>query len=296
MRYATVTALILAGGLSACGGPQPEAPGEPSGQAELAEASEPPVNAAPAGNTDGAGEAAEVQPERAGQAGDAPFELKNIARDGQAATVSVSYADGISEFDPRLARRIAETSMQSLESFETEAKAMGAGAGGNSPAHSLGINWRVTYRGDRVISLVRDVSYYTGGAHPNATASTLIWDRERGGELGLADLFGSEEVAYGVLLEPVRERLTEARSVRNEMMGATREELRRDVEDAVSREAGSLSRLGIAAGDAGNTGLVVIFPPYEVAPYAEGSYAITLPARVFRDDVIAPYRSIFEPR
>lgn len=284
MRHSTASALFLATVLTACGGSSSDETAAPPASAELS--SEPPA----------ASPAPAVQPESAGPDAMEPFELRNLARDGQAASVSVSYAPGISEFDPRLARQIAESSETMLETFEEEAGSMGAGQGGSAPPHSLGINWRVTYRGEAVISLVREMSYYTGGAHPNADISTLVWDRTRGKALAAADLFGSEDVAYRVLMAPLRERLTEARAARNDMGGLALDDLRLDVEDAVNREAGSLDRLGIATGDADRPGLVVFFPPYEVASYAEGSYVITLPADLFQEAVADTYAGIFARR
>ena len=296
MKHLPFAALFIAAMLAACGSPQSGDTTDPAGEADLA--------ATPAGDTGEPGSdsgedgEATAQPASESPAASAPVELRNTARDGTAASVSVTYDPAIAGYDARLSRRIAEASEKDLDAFEAEAKAMGAGQGGNAPAHSLMIDWRVTWRGTDVISIVRDVSYYTGGAHPNAAVSTLIWDRSEGRELGLADLFASEEAAYSALLEPVRARLVAARSERLGMSGMSERDLRLDVEDTVSRDAGSLDRLALSAGeDASLAGeLIVFFPPYEVAPYVEGSYVIAVPAGTFRDDLAEPYQAMFAPR
>lgn len=291
MRQTSLTALLIAAALGACNGSQSDAPGETPAQAETR-----PVDPA----TPEAGEQVESPPTvRAESAEDDtpdPVELRNLARDGTAATVSVTYDPAIEGFDPRLARRIMEASEEALQEFEAEAEAMGAGQGGPSPSHFLDISWHATWRGETVISLLREVSYYTGGAHPNASLSTLIWDREAGRQIGAGDLFAGEEAAYDALLGPLRARLVEARGERLEMGGLSTDELRGDVEEAVSREAGSLDRLAISSGENGAAnGITVYFPPYEVAPYAEGSYVIDLPADLFTDALVPPYSAILTP-
>ncbi len=296
MKYLPFAALFVAAMLAACGSPQSGDTTDPAGEPDLA--ATPAGDAGEPGSDSGEDDEATLQPASDPPTASAPVELRNTARDATAARMSVTYDPAIAGFDARLSRRIAEASEKDLDAFEAEAKAMGAGQGGNAPTHSLQIDWRVTWRGEEVISLVRDVSYYTGGAHPNASISTLIWDRSEGRELGLADLFASEEAAYRALLEPVRARLVAARSARLGVSGMSARDLRLDVEDTVSRDAGSLERLALSAGEDASQagGLIVFFPPYEVAPYVEGSYVIAVPAGMFRDDLAAPYREMFAPR
>lgn len=115
-----------------------------------------------------------------------------------------------------------------------------------------------------IVSVVLDVSvFYAGAAHPGHYAVTLVWDAERGRALSLAGLFrrGSDWL----------------------------EALAAQTEPALERELGEMADRGWIAEGAGPTaenyarwalveeGLLVLFDPYQVAPYAAGPQAVTIP-------------------
>lgn len=115
-----------------------------------------------------------------------------------------------------------------------------------------------------IVSLVLDVSvYYAGAAHPGHYALTLVWDAERGRALTLAELFRPGT--------------------------AWLETLAGETVPALEAELGEMADPGWIAEGAGpdpanytrwalvEDGLLVLFDPYQVAPYAAGPQGVTVP-------------------
>lgn len=115
----------------------------------------------------------------------------------------------------------------------------------------------------RLVSVKLDVSVFTGGAHPNHWPETMVFDLTDGSRIGLGDVFINPRAALTEL----------APTVRNVLAGT--------LGDMFSPEM--LSR-GTAPrpdnyGDfiLNNQGIAFFFAPYQVAPYAAGEQAVTLP-------------------
>jgi len=114
-----------------------------------------------------------------------------------------------------------------------------------------------------LLSLVLEVSvYYAGAAHPGHYGTTLVWDAERGRALTLAELFRPG--------------------------AAWLEALARETIPVLEAELGEMADPGWIAEGAGpdpanyarwalvEDGLLVLFDPYQVAPYAAGPQAVTV--------------------
>lgn len=141
-----------------------------------------------------------------------------------------------------------------------------------------GREWSSTFEADGsvawveppLLSLILDVSvYYAGAAHPGHYAITLVWDAERGRALRAAELF----------IEGV------------DWPGA----LSRVAVPALERDLGEMADVAWIAEGAGPSarnferwalvedGLLVLFDPYQVAPYAAGPQAVTIPREALAD-------------
>lgn len=125
-----------------------------------------------------------------------------------------------------------------------------------------------------ILSIVLDFSvYYAGAAHPGHYAITVVWDAGRGRALTTRDLFSATSDWEQVLSRetiPVLER-----------------DLGEMADSAwIAEGAGPLpenfSRWALV-----EEGLVLFFDPYQVAPYAAGPQAVTIP-RAALADVAAP--------
>lgn len=120
------------------------------------------------------------------------------------------------------------------------------------------------------LSLILDVSvYYAGAAHPGHYAITLVWDAARGRALEPADLFrrGADwPAALSRAAIPALERDL------GEMADAAW------VAEGAGPSAQNFSRWALVA-----DGLLVLFDPYQVAPYAAGPQAVTIPRAALAD-------------
>ena len=119
-----------------------------------------------------------------------------------------------------------------------------------------------------IVSIVLDFSvYYAGAAHPGHYAITVVWDAGRGRALTTDDVFraGWEEVLSREAI-PVLERDL------GEMADPTW------IAEGAGPLAENFSRWALV-----EEGLVLFFDPYQVAPYAAGPQAITVPRAALAD-------------
>jgi hypothetical protein len=125
----------------------------------------------------------------------------------------------------------------------------------------------VTYHSPGYVSYVYSVYADTLGAHPNGTYMTFVFDN-RGERVALAQLFPANPNWLEELSHKVSEEVVVQMKVR------TRES---DVSsmffpEGVAPQEGNFSNFALD----GDT-LVVMLPPYQVAPYVMGSFTVRVP-------------------
>ena len=185
---------------------------------------------------------------------------------------------------PALHRRLFDEEVAAARKFVAEAKAERAAVGFDMPPYGLQVAWRVSAETPRLLSLVREVSSYTGGAHPNSGSTTLLWDKRAGRELDKSALF-ADAAARPRLEAELCDALKAAKAERGGV------ELTGDVWSCPRWNDLTLALSPGAGGRAG--GVVALFSPYEVGPYAEGAYDVTLPATAVRAAVAPEFRAEF---
>lgn len=118
--------------------------------------------------------------------------------------------------------------------------------------------YEVTYANPRLISVVFSIGTFTGGAHPNSGRSSLIFDLAAGHPLALADLVDNPEHAIDEVSRRCRA------EAEKEDWGLF------DDPDfpAVVKDVGSWA--------VEKDGIMILFDPYAVAPYAAGSHECRL--------------------
>lgn len=121
-----------------------------------------------------------------------------------------------------------------------------------------------------ILSVVLDVSvFYAGAAHPGHYAITLVWDADRRRALTTDDVFGAGSAWAEVLSKAA---IPALESDLGEMADA----------DWIAEGAGpdpvNFTRWALV-----EEGLIVFFDPYQVAPYAAGPQAVTIPRAVLAD-------------
>ena len=107
----------------------------------------------------------------------------------------------------------------------------------------------------------------------------------------MADLFADAEDGERALGEYARRELVARRSAKRPLDDA---ELRR-LKDGTAPRPENYAVFAIdGEGARPARGLVLIFPPYQVAPYADGAVEVAVPSPVFRDLLRPAYRAAFE--
>ena len=139
-------------------------------------------------------------------------------------------------------------------------------------AHSHLERWQRITSTPRFLSLSSEIGTYMGGAHGMQSFDTLIWDRNHAVRLKPLDLFTSSEAFDRAAKDDLCAGIERAKAAR----GIT-----------WSREPGTPfadcpipSAQTIWLGSSGGRyldRLTIAIGPYEIGPYAEGSYKINLP-------------------
>lgn len=150
-------------------------------------------------------------------------------------------------------------------------------AGGTFFPHSYRREWQSAGRTPRLLSLYARNEFFTGGAHPNSIFASLLWDREREQEIAPHDLLADPAAALA--------RLTPAYCATLDRMRADKRGLRlplqRDGDDDWMTACPALADQVVVPADRDGDGrfdrILILIPPYEAGPYAEGAYELVLP-------------------
>lgn len=147
-----------------------------------------------------------------------------------------------------------QTNIENLTSEEIEMYGLGDGR-----TYGLWISYEETIS-SHYASYVVAVSTYEGGAHPNTGYISFVYD-EAGKQIELSDLFKSDAAYLQRLSEISRQQL------------ATREFAAADmIAFGTEPTPENFSTFFIT-----DAGLVLVFSPYQVAPYAAGEQLVTIP-------------------
>lgn len=146
----------------------------------------------------------------------------------------------------------------------------------------------------------------TGGAHPAPVEGTFVYDRKARRMVTLDDLFAQPDAARQALAAFARGVL--ARRLLSDMQkpgGASASEVRnwytnmqQMLDYGTKPSKVNFSLFVVRAGasvDAPSPGLTLVFPPYQVAPYAAGTQTVDVPASVFARFLTPGYRGAFAP-
>ncbi len=196
------------------------------------------------------------------------------------ATVKLTLAKDLTRW-PALHRQLYELEVPELRKFAAEAKVQRDGMKGQDyqpPAYAREISWSLAAASPRLVSLKQTWYENTGGAHPNHGYGALLWDTGSKRPVRPEDLFLSGSDAA------IDKALCDGLAAAKAKKGAGDWD-RQAWPCPKWREAEFVLAPSTQAGRFG--GLTFLFDPYEVGPYAEGEYEVTLPWALFRG-VLAP--------
>lgn len=261
-RLALAAALALAVALAACNRDR-----EP--------AETPPTPAPEAG--------AEVTPAEAG----APmsYDSKN-----QYADVMLTLPDVIRS-QPDLHAQIYAASVEDLRRFTEGAQADRTEAGGDEgrPPYERKIVYAAGAETGKLLSLSQEAMEYAGGAHPNTTFGAVLWDKAMKRQVPLrslfrpgADMSGLDQALCAAVNAAKKARVPDAEPVTldGEMWSCPR-----------AATTPFILALSSTPGKAG--GLTFLIGAYQVGPYVEGAYEVTVPLSAFRALLAPAYADEF---
>lgn len=189
-------------------------------------------------------------------------------------------------FREDLAKARAEAQATALDGRKTA-----HGPGWQFHPHEFARRWTSAGATPRLLSLAEDTSFFTGGAHPDSGVDSLLWDRQLGREIGVADLFDPPtrfaelfSIAYCQALDFERERRRGGARLPGEF-----------------NDCPNLSDLALVPTDADHDGrfeaIHFIASPYVAGPYVEGRYDVAMPINAAALAAMKPaYRASFVSR
>ena len=151
-------------------------------------------------------------------------------------------------------------------------KAAAEKAGFPYRAHSHLQTWQLVSNTPRFLSLSAEIQTYTGGAHGMTSFATLLWDRNRARRLQPLDLFTSGEAFDAAIREPFCAGIKRAKAakgiVREEELGSP----------FANCPPASAQTVWIGSSDGRYLDrMTIAIAPYEIGPFAEGSYKVNVP-------------------
>ncbi|MDO9367664.1 MAG: DUF3298 and DUF4163 domain-containing protein [Sphingopyxis sp.] len=138
--------------------------------------------------------------------------------------------------------------------------------------HSYAQTWQRVTGTPRFLSLSAEIQTYSGGAHGMTNFATLIWDRNRRRQLTPLDLFKNGEAFDAAIRDRFCTGIKRAKAAK----GIVAEE----APDSPFAKCPPASAQTVWLGSSDGRyldRLTIAIAPYEVGPFAEGSYKINVP-------------------
>ena len=133
----------------------------------------------------------------------------------------------------------------------------------------LDVGYSIEYAYDDLVSLSFGEDTFAGGAHPNHDFFTITYDLKQGKQLRLADLFKPGANYLKVIADYCA---TDLRARKDPDSGENRGLATDIFADGVKPTAENFQDWAIT-----KKGLLILFPPYQVASYADGPQSVIVP-------------------
>lgn len=199
------------------------------------------------------------------------FKEKKIAENRKNYSIEISY--------PLMALSKYPTGLEKFNSlihnyFQSQVKEFrddyreGESAGVTDVPWSLYYSYEINYKSASLVSILFTGSNYCGGAHPSPVFYSVNFDLEKGRIVAVKDLFRKGSGYY--------EKLS---------VLCIRELKKRDISSSseLINEGASSRAENFDCFYFKSDALVILFPPYQVAPYAAGPQEVIIPFRSIRD-------------
>jgi hypothetical protein len=130
--------------------------------------------------------------------------------------------------------------------------------------------------GRRYVSIVRADYEYTGGAHPNSSSNTILWDRSAGKRISIRAFF-TETADNGPTLKAMQQGIVTSLKAEKKKRGA--EGLDDGAIEGIEPKLLKIGPVSLAPSteEGKSSGLTFHYSPYTVGSYAEGGYVAFVP-------------------
>ncbi|GAB1407272.1 DUF3298 and DUF4163 domain-containing protein [Thermomonas brevis] len=241
--------------------------------------------------------AADAGDPAAAPAAEAPVSLEDVIETTPNYIVGISYPEVAAKY-PELGRALHAYA----EGARAELMQAVSALGGQKPTapYDLSLQFRGLVETPRIVAVAADGSSYTGGAHGNPLVQRFVWlpqqQRMLAAESLLADPANWTQVA-----DHVREALMTELSAQLDEDGleaAERAQALQNgasmIDDGTRPEPANFARFEpVMNADGGIRALRFVFPPYQVAPYSEGTRMVEVPTAVLLPLVAPEFKPLF---
>jgi hypothetical protein len=133
----------------------------------------------------------------------------------------------------------------------------------------------------RYISIVRADYEYTGGAHPNSSSDTILWDSSAGKRISIRPFF-AETADNGPTLKAMRLAIVASLKAEKKRRGA--EGLDDGAIEGIEPKLLKIGPVSLAPSteQGKSSGLTFHYSPYAVGSYAEGGYVAFVPLEALK--------------
>jgi uncharacterized protein YndB with AHSA1/START domain len=128
----------------------------------------------------------------------------------------------------------------------------------------------------RYVSIVRADYEYTGGAHPNSSSDTILWDKSAGKRISIRPFF-TETADNGPMMKAMRQAVIASLEAEKKKRGA--EGTDQSAIEAIEPKLLKIGPVSLAPSTelGKSSGLTFHYSPYAVGSYAEGEYIAFVP-------------------
>lgn len=163
---------------------------------------------------------------------------------------------------------------------------------------NLSSSWEVSGQSGDLMSLVKSTYTFTGGAHGNSYLGGRIYEISTGARVQTADIFTDEVTATKLIIPAIRRAIAIEKAERFGVTGGPNATLTGEVSDAIPMEGELPAEIALVASTTPGKlgGLMVMYSPYDIGAYAEGSYEAVVAQDVFAGALKPVYAGLFAGR
>lgn len=217
-----------------------------------------------------------------------------LNREDEYFSATASFPPDLDKLAPALAKQLSLSAQAEFESVAGDAALAAKVYGQSFNPFEVDIDWSLTAQCGPLISLSATAYYDTGGAHPNNSLIGIIHDTGTGQTIKASGLFSDPQSAAKRMAAPLRASLL-AQKMQRYGENAVPAEIEAELVETLPADSGLSGEVVLVPstqlGKIG--GLKILFSPYEIGPYVEGSYEAVIPQSVFASELKPEYADMF---